>query len=88
VLSGHRAAVERAVELAKSSKPPARRTVWLPVSAPFHCALMQPAVGVVETELGRVRKKGGMRAPECAVVSNVTALPVSVSASCLPTTRA
>src|SRR6202043_1959515 len=41
VIAGHRAAVDRAIELAKAAG--ARRAVLLPVSAPFHCALMQPA---------------------------------------------
>jgi [acyl-carrier-protein] S-malonyltransferase len=45
VVSGHKAAVERAVEIAKEKG--AKRAVLLPVSAPFHCALMQPAADVM-----------------------------------------
>ena len=41
VISGHKAAIERAVEIARGKG--ARRAMMLPVSAPFHCALMQPA---------------------------------------------
>ncbi len=49
VISGHRAAVERAVELAKAAG--ARRAVMLPVSAPFHCALMKPAQEKLRADL-------------------------------------
>jgi [acyl-carrier-protein] S-malonyltransferase len=52
VVSGHRAAVERAVEIAKARG--AKRAVMLPVSAPFHCALMQPAADAMEAALGDV----------------------------------
>ena len=45
VVSGHKAAVERALEIAKAKG--AKRALLLPVSAPFHCALMQPAAHVM-----------------------------------------
>jgi [acyl-carrier-protein] S-malonyltransferase len=69
VISGAKAAVERAIEIARERG--ARRSVLLPVSAPFHCALMQPAAdamaeALAEAELGR---------PSVPVVVNVTALP-------------
>ena len=51
VVSGDKAAVERAVEIAKSKG--ARRAMMLPVSAPFHCALMQPAADVMAEALRR-----------------------------------
>ena len=49
VIAGHRGAVERAMELAKAAG--ARKTVLLPVSAPFHCALMEPAQKRLEADL-------------------------------------
>jgi [acyl-carrier-protein] S-malonyltransferase len=52
VVSGHKAAVERAVEIAKARG--ARRALMLPVSAPFHCALMQPAAHVMAEALAAV----------------------------------
>ena len=52
VVSGHRAAVERAVEIAK--RHGAKRAILLPVSAPFHCALMQPAAQVMAEALAAV----------------------------------
>jgi [acyl-carrier-protein] S-malonyltransferase len=52
VVSGHKAAVERAVEIAKARG--ARRALLLPVSAPFHCALMQPAAHVMAEALAAV----------------------------------
>ena len=52
VVSGHKEAVERAVEIAKGKG--ARRAVLLPVSAPFHCALMQPAAEVMAEALVHV----------------------------------
>ena len=51
-MTGHKAAVERAVELAKGKG--AKRAVMLPVSAPFHCALMQPAADVMADALAKV----------------------------------
>jgi [acyl-carrier-protein] S-malonyltransferase len=69
VVSGNRAAVERAVELAKQRG--ARRAVLLPVSAPFHCALMAPAATVMAEALRDVT----INPPAAAVVANVTARP-------------
>ncbi len=71
VVSGHRGAVERVIELAKEAG--ARRAVLLPVSAPFHCALMQPAAEAMRAALGEVE----MRAPAVPVVANVVARAVS-----------
>ncbi|WP_294228174.1 ACP S-malonyltransferase [uncultured Shimia sp.] len=67
VVSGHKAAVERAAEIAKAKG--ARRAVMLPVSAPFHCALMQPAADVMETALASV----DIAKPAVPVVANVIA---------------
>lgn len=67
VVSGHRAAVERAVEIAKGQG--ARRAVMLPVSAPFHCTLMQPAADAMAAALSDVR----IAAPRVPVVANVLA---------------
>src|SRR6476661_7559345 len=69
VVSGNRAAVERAVELAKSKG--AKRAMLLPVSAPFHCALMQPAADVMAEALARV----SVRPPTVPLVANVLAKP-------------
>jgi [acyl-carrier-protein] S-malonyltransferase len=71
VVSGHKAAVERAVEIAKASG--AKRAVILPVSAPFHCALMQPAADAMAEALAGV----AIVAPQVPVVSNVRAEGVS-----------
>lgn len=70
VVSGDKAAVERAVEIAKGRG--ARRAMMLPVSAPFHCALMQPAADVMAAALAAVRVKS----PAVPVVANVLAKPV------------
>ncbi len=70
VLSGHRAAVERAVEIA--TERGARRAIMLPVSAPFHCSLMAPAADVMAEALAEV----AMPPPSLALVANVTAAPV------------
>ena len=67
VVSGHKEAVERAVEIAKGRG--ARRAVLLPVSAPFHCALMQPAAEAMAEALSHV----DMNAPKVPVVANVLA---------------
>jgi [acyl-carrier-protein] S-malonyltransferase len=67
VVSGHKAAVERAVEIAKGKG--AKRAMVLPVSAPFHCALMQPAAEVMAEALSKVT----VDAPAVPVVSNVKA---------------
>ena len=67
VISGDRAAVERAVALAKERG--VRRAMLLPVSAPFHCALMQPAADAMREALG----DAALRAPIVPLVANVTA---------------
>jgi [acyl-carrier-protein] S-malonyltransferase len=71
VVSGHKAAVERAVDIAKSKG--ARRAMLLPVSAPFHCALMRPAADAMAKALSNARVKP----PVVPVVANVAAKPVS-----------
>ena len=71
VVSGHRAAVERAVEIAKAKG--AKRALLLPVSAPFHCALMQPAAAVMAEALAGVV----IHAPKVPVVVNVRAEAVT-----------
>jgi [acyl-carrier-protein] S-malonyltransferase len=71
VVSGHRAAVERAVEIAKARG--AKRALLLPVSAPFHCALMQPAADAMAEALARVT----LVAPVVPLVANVRAEAVS-----------
>ena len=71
VISGAKSAVERAVELAKAAG--VKRAMILPVSAPFHCALMEPAARVMEEALGTA----SMAHPAVPVVANVTAAPVS-----------
>jgi len=67
VVSGHKAAVERAVALA--SEHGARKAVILPVSAPFHCDLMAPAAEAMAAAL----EKTNFNAPSAPVVTNVTA---------------
>jgi len=67
VVSGHTAAVERAAALAKERG--AKRALMLPVSAPFHCALMQPAAEAMQAALADVT----IRAPDVPLVANVTA---------------
>jgi [acyl-carrier-protein] S-malonyltransferase len=71
VVSGNKAAVERAVEIAKTKG--AKRAMLLPVSAPFHCALMQPAAEVMAEALSKVQAK----APAVPVVANVKASALS-----------
>ncbi|ODP36392.1 ACP S-malonyltransferase [Sphingomonas turrisvirgatae] len=71
VISGAKAAIDRAVGLAKDHG--AKRAVLLPVSAPFHCPLMQPAAEAMEAALADV----ALRAPLVPVYANVTAAPVS-----------
>jgi [acyl-carrier-protein] S-malonyltransferase len=70
VVSGNKAAVERAVEIAKTRG--AKRAMLLAVSAPFHCALMQPAADVMADALAKVTVKP----PSVPVVANVLAKPV------------
>jgi [acyl-carrier-protein] S-malonyltransferase len=67
VVSGAKAAIERAVEIAKTKG--AKRAMLLPVSAPFHCALMQPAADAMAQALADVR----MAPPRIPLVANVTA---------------
>lgn len=71
VISGHKEAVERAIEIAKEMG--ARRAVALPVSAPFHCALMAPAADVMAGALADV----DIAAPKVPLVANVVATAVS-----------
>jgi [acyl-carrier-protein] S-malonyltransferase len=71
VISGAKAAIERAVALAP--KYGARRAVLLPVSAPFHCALMQPAAEVMREALSNVE----IKPPVVPVIANVLAEPIS-----------
>lgn len=71
VISGHAEAVARAMDLAKEKG--AKRALPLPVSAPFHCALMAPAAEVMRDALAVVE----MRAPSVPLVSNVLARPIS-----------
>ncbi len=71
VVSGHRAAVERAVEIARAHG--AKRAVLLPVSAPFHCALMAPAAEAMREALAGVE----IVRPAAPVISNVAAEAVS-----------
>ena len=70
VISGHRGAVERALEIAKEKG--AKRAVLLPVSAPFHSPLMEPAAHVMEQALA----DADIRPPVVPVYANVTAAPV------------
>ena len=71
VVSGDKAAVERAVEIAKTKG--AKRATMLPVSAPFHCALMQPAADAMAQALAGVTVK----TPSVPVVANVLAQPIT-----------
>ncbi|OWY08007.1 [acyl-carrier-protein] S-malonyltransferase [Thioclava sp. F42-5] len=71
VISGNKAAVERATALAKEAG--AKRAVMLPVSAPFHCALMQPAADAMDAALSQVE----IKAPVVPLVANVRAEAVS-----------
>jgi [acyl-carrier-protein] S-malonyltransferase len=70
VISGARAAIERAVAIAKDHG--AKRALLLPVSAPFHCPLMQPAADAMDKALADV----AIQAPLVPVYANVTAAPV------------
>jgi [acyl-carrier-protein] S-malonyltransferase len=71
VVSGHKGAVERALEIAKTKG--AKRAMLLPVSAPFHCSLMQPAAEIMQEALAAVK----MAPPRIPLVANVTASAVS-----------
>jgi [acyl-carrier-protein] S-malonyltransferase len=71
VLSGHKGAIDRAIAMAKDMG--AKRAVPLPVSAPFHCSLMQPAANAMADALAQT----DISAPAVPVYANVTAHPVS-----------
>ncbi len=71
VISGHKSAIERAIDLAK--KKGAKRSLLLPVSAPFHCALMAPAADAVGEALRDIR----FATPSMDVITNVGASPES-----------
>lgn len=71
VISGDRAAVERAIQLAKEKH--GKKAMLLPVSAPFHCPLMQPAADAMAEALAGV----ALLPPQVPVVSNVTATATS-----------
>jgi [acyl-carrier-protein] S-malonyltransferase len=77
VVSGHKTAVERAVEVAKAKG--VRRAMLLPVSAPFHSALMQPAAEVMADALAKVT----IKPPVVPLIANVTAGPVTNPAQIL-----
>jgi [acyl-carrier-protein] S-malonyltransferase len=70
VLSGDRGAIERAIDMAREKG--AKRAVLLPVSAPFHCPLMQPAADAMAEALAGV----AMQPPAVSLYANVTAAPV------------
>ena len=71
VLSGHKGAIDRAIAIARDMG--ARRAVPLPVSAPFHCPLMQPAADAMAEALGGTE----IVAPSVPLYANVTAQPVA-----------
>lgn len=76
VISGSKAAVERAAELAKEKG--AKRAVMLPVSAPFHCSLMQPAQDRLAMDLRALR----LQSPRVPVVTNIDAKPIQDPEQC------
>lgn len=69
VISGHKGAVERAMEIAKERG--IKRAIPLPVSAPFHCPLMQPAAD----EMAEALSKAIFNPPSVSVITNVSAAP-------------
>ena len=71
VISGHTGAIERAIDMAKDMG--AKRALLLPVSAPFHCPLMQPAADAMAKALGRT----AIVAPLVPLYANVTAAPMA-----------
>jgi [acyl-carrier-protein] S-malonyltransferase len=73
VISGSKAAVERAAELAKHRG--AKRAILLPVSAPFHCALMQPAQDRLAADLHQLQ----FHTPGVPVMVNIDAAPVTTA---------
>ena len=79
VISGHAGAVERAIKLA--TERGAKKAVSLPVSAPFHCSLMQPAQDRLAADLNAL----SFQNPSCPVVCNVdAAMVISADASRAP----
>ena len=78
VVSGDKAAVERAVEIAKAKG--AKRAMLLPVSAPFHCALMQPAADAMADALAKV----AVKRTQVPLVANVLARAISEPADIVP----
>ena len=78
VIAGHKTAVERAVALAKDRG--GRKSVLLPVSAPFHCALMSPAADRLAVELGKIT----VRDPKIPVVRNVDGGVTRTAADVVP----
>ena len=74
VIAGHAAAVNRAVELAKAAG--ARRAILLPVSAPFHCALMKPAQERLRADLDAT----DFRDLTCPLINNWQARPIRTGA--------
>ena len=75
VIAGHKAAVERAAELVKAKG--AKRALMLPVSAPFHCSLMQPAAEALKVRLADLI----FAAPQIAVLNNVDVAQISDASS-------
>ena len=71
VISGHRGAIERAIDMVKDFG--IKRGILLPVSAPFHCPLMQPAADAMAEALAGA----AMQAPLVPIYANVTAAPVA-----------
>ncbi len=71
VISGHKGAIDRAIELVKEHG--IKRGILLPVSAPFHCSLMQPAADAMEKAFAQA----GVNAPLIPLYANVTAAPVT-----------
>jgi [acyl-carrier-protein] S-malonyltransferase len=71
VLSGHKTAIDRVAEVGKAHG--LRRAIPLPVSAPFHCRLLQPAADAMAEALGKVE----VRRPVVPVIANVLAAPIS-----------
>ena len=71
VLSGHKSAIDRVAEVGKAHG--VRRAIPLPVSAPFHCELMQPAADAMAEALSRIE----IKPPVVPVIANVLAAPVN-----------
>ena len=71
VISGSRQTIEKAIDISKEKS--VKRAVLLPVSAPFHCTLMEPAARAMAQALAQT----AINLPVTPVVANVTALPVT-----------